>query len=127
MAERVPPQPINRRTWARAIAIVVCPAVLLAGNVFLRWRLEQASVTIITFIDAFFPEAGRKFAAGSYRWWQYLLPNPDMWGSWTSTTLILTHAVEKTLTAPVTWVLYNGLVVLASFIVSIVAFDSLVF
>jgi hypothetical protein len=110
--------------WAVSAAAL---AVLVAANVFLRHTLEHSHQYIFVFFDEIFPVAAQKFRAGAYTFPQLFLPNPDLGGSWSTTTLVLTNWVETKLTAPVTWELLNALVVAVSFLAGLAAFDSLVF
>jgi len=110
--------------WAAALTAL---AVLVAANVFLRHTLEHSHQYIFVFFDELFPVAAHKFRTGAYTWRQLLLPNPDLGGSWSTTTLVLTNWIETKLTAPVTWELLNALVVVTSFFAGLAAFGSLVF
>ncbi|MCE5252278.1 hypothetical protein LLG96_18920 [bacterium] len=63
----------------------------------------------------------------TYQWWKYFLPFKELTGSWTTTTLILTHFLTFILSTETIWFIYNALVIIASFFVSWWVFRSRVF
>jgi len=118
---------MGRNRQLRWVAGAVALAALVAANLFLRHSLEHSHQYILVFFDEIFPAAAQKYRAGAYSWAQLLLPNPDLGGSWSTTTLVLTNWLEGKLGAAATWELLNVLVVAASFAIGLAAFGSLVF
>jgi hypothetical protein len=114
----------GRVRWVVTLAAL---AALVLANFFLRHTLEHSHQYMFVFFDELFPVAAQKFRTGAYTWSQVFLPNPDLGGSWSTTTLVLTNWLETRLTAPTTWEALNALVVVTSFLTGFVAFRSLVF
>jgi hypothetical protein len=112
---------------ARAIVAVVGLGVLIGANYFLRHTLERSNTYIYSFLSFFYPAAEKELFAPTYPHWKLFLPIPGLGGSWTTTTLIVTHLVEMRLTPPVTWYVYNAALIVVSFLTSWVVFRSLVF
>jgi hypothetical protein len=115
------------RPIVRGTVAVLGLAVLLAANYFLRHTLERSHTYIYSFFNYFYAAAEKQVFAADYPRWKLFLPIPALSGTWTTTTLILTHLVEMRLTPPVTWEVYNLLLMIVSFVTSWVVFRSLVF
>lgn len=101
--------------------------VLLLANYFLRHTLEQSSQRIHSYLDLAYPGPEKILFSPQYPWWKLFLPVPMLTGAWTTTTLILTHFIEIRLTAPVTWELFNLILVACSFLLSWYVLRSVVF
>jgi hypothetical protein len=111
----------------RGLLITAGLAAILAANYFLRRYLEQSDIRIYSFIETFYPEPEKEMFGPGYPKWRWLIPIPAFGGSWTTTTLILTHLIEMRLTPPVTWYLFNAVLIIVSFVSSWAVFRSLIF
>lgn len=100
---------------------------MVLGNYFLRKVLEESDQRIYAFLPYFYPAQEKLLFSGAYPWWKLLLPMQEITGSWTATTLVITHLIEMRITPPATWYLFNVLLVIASFGFSWTIFRSRVF
>ena len=92
-------------------------SLLIVGNYVLRKYLEGSDARIRSFMDSFYPGVmPALLQAGP--WWRLFLPLPELTGSWTTTTLVLTYFVERILSPPTTWYLFNAILIAASFAIS---------
>jgi hypothetical protein len=109
----------------RRVVIAVCLAGLVLANYLYRRYLEHAPTYLFSFVDYYYPGVVERLLRTAP--WRLFLPIPEMTGSWTTTTLIVTHVVER-LTSPATaWFLFNAILIVASFLLSWWVLRSLVF
>jgi hypothetical protein len=113
----------NVRRWLVMLAGLVA---LVAADLFLRARLEQASQHLYSFIEYFYPAAEDKLFHGQYPLWKLFLPIPEITGAWSS-TIVITHFVEMRIGVANTWYLFNALLVSVSFATAWLAFESAAF
>ena len=102
-------------------------AVLLAMNYYLRHTLEGADAYLFSFYKYFYPVQEKLVFSPATPWWKLLLPIPQFTGVWNTTTLVLARLLEPYLRPAAQWYLFNGIVIVASFWTSWVAFRSRVF
>ncbi|HWI17094.1 MAG TPA: hypothetical protein VNT81_05080, partial [Vicinamibacterales bacterium] len=112
---------------ARGVLVVAGLGALLWAQYFLRHTLEQSDTRIYSFFEVFFATVWGPLFSADQPWWKLLVPIPELGGAWVATTLIVTRLVEMQLTPPVTWYVFNALLLVASFALSWFAFRSLAF
>ena len=95
-------------------------------DMFLRRSLEHADKFLYAFIPYFYPEAEKELFHGSYPLWKLFLPIPSLSGAW-SASLVVTHLTEMRIGVAPTWYLFNVLLLVGSFVIAWVAFESLAF
>jgi hypothetical protein len=95
-------------------------------DIFLRRSLEHADKFLYAFIPYFYPEAEKELFHGAYPVWKLFLPIPSLSGAW-SAGLVITHLVEMRIGVAATWYLFNVLLLVGSFVIAWLAFESLSF
>ena len=100
-------------------------ALMVLANYGLRRYLEPGN-KIVSFLDTFNPGVIPKIL-DSGSGWRLFLPIPEISGSWSTTTLILTYFVERVLSPPVTWYAFNAIGIVATFWIAWSAFQSRAF
>lgn len=112
------------RSW---LAFSGVPLLVLA-NLYLRHSLEHAGLYLYDFLSVWYPDGFRVVFSGHYPWWKFFLPIQEFQGSWTTTTLIVTHVVTgwMGLSARV-WYLYHAILIVVSFVTSWLIFRSKTF
>lgn len=120
---------LEKHGWTirRVVIAVTGMAALLWANYFLRRNLEESDTRIYSFFETFFATVHGPLFSSSQPWWKLLIPIPELGGSWTATTLVLTRLIEIRLTPPGTWYAFNAALMLVSFLTSWAAFRSLAF
>lgn len=113
--------------WSLRLSAFAGLLLLLAANYFLRHTLEHGNQYIYSFFTTFYAAAEKVVFSAQHPWWKLFLPEPMFTGGWITTTLILTHFVELRLTPPVTWYLFNAILITSSFLLSWHVFRSLIF
>ena len=112
------------RTW---LAFSGVPLLVL-GNVYLRHSLEHAGLYLYDFLQVWYPDGVRVVFSGRYPWWKFFLPIQEFQGSWTTTTLIVTHFLIGWMgVAARVWYLYHAILIVVSFVTSWVIFRSKTF
>src|SRR5215470_13035879 len=97
----------------RGVVVLAGLIALVALDLFLRARLEQASQHLYSFLEYFYPAAEDTLFHGHYPLWKLFLPVPELSGAWSS-TIVITHLVEMRLGVANTWYLFNALLVIVS-------------
>lgn len=118
---------MNLGLVTRGVAIASGVIVLIVLNVYLRHTLEGADGRLYSFLQWWYSDATRVVFSPDYPKWRLLLPIPEMSGTWTTTTLILTYLVEVRIGAANTWYLFNAILIVSSVLTSWFAFRSWVF
>jgi hypothetical protein len=116
-----------RNRILRRAALALGVMVLVALNYYLRHSLEHADQYLYSFLTYFYPDATRSVFSPSFPKWKLLLPLPEFTGSWTTTTLILTHLVQSRIGPANAWYLFNAILIVVSFFTSWVMFKSWIF
>src|SRR5437763_1263698 len=106
----------NGRT--SSIAWIGLPVMVVANFVLRHW-LEHAGLYLYDFLPRWYPRGASIIFSGQYPLWKFLFPLRELDGSWTTTTLVLTHVVSGWLGGPQrAWYVYNALLIVASFTTS---------
>ena len=113
----------DSRRWA---AIAAGLAAVLIANYYLRSSLEDAPRYLYSFIQRFYPEEA-KIVFGQLPTWRLFLPIREISGTWSTTTLIQTSVLERSLTPAGVWYLYNAISILVAFGTTWALFRSAVF
>lgn len=113
----------DSRRWA---AIAAGLAAVLIANYYLRSSLEDAPRYLYSFIERFYPEEA-KIVFGQLPTWRLFLPIREISGTWSTTTLIQTSVLERSLTPAGVWYLYNAISILVAFGTTWALFRSAVF
>jgi hypothetical protein len=102
--------------------------LLVLANLYLRHSLEHAGLYLYDFLAVWYPDGVRVVFSGGYPWWKFFFPIREFQGSWTTTTLIVTHVVTGWMgLAARVWYLYHAILIIASFVTSWVLFRSKTF
>ncbi|MDP3716235.1 MAG: hypothetical protein Q8T13_00525 [Acidobacteriota bacterium] len=115
------------RWTLRRLGLVVGLAALLALNYYLRSNLENPGQFLHSFLETSYPDATKVVFSPEFPRWKLLLPVRQISGSWTTTTLMLTHLVELRIGVVNTWLLFNAIAIIVSFAASWIIFRSWVF
>jgi hypothetical protein len=99
---------------------------LLAANYYLRSTLEEAPKYLYSFLERFYPTQ-LPIIFGQLQTWQLFLPLKEITGTWSTSTLLLTYQLERTLTPAGVWYLYNALSIVVAFGTAFTLFRSAVF
>jgi hypothetical protein len=118
---------VTRQRVLRGVALAAGVLALVALNYYLRSRLENAGQYLYSFLEYFYPEATKTIFAADFPTWKLFLPLREYTGSWTTTTLLLTHAVELRIGTANTWYLFNAILIVVSFVTSWLMFRSAIF
>jgi len=120
MAAEVSARAASRHVWTAA---GLC--AMVAANVVYRRYFEHAPAYLFSFLDTFYPGVAERLLSTAP--WRLFLPIPEMTGAWVTTTLILSHFVEKTTSLTFAWLLFNAILIVSSFLLAIWVFGSRVF
>lgn len=118
---------MRSRQVAKGLAITFGVMALLALNFYLRHTLEHADQRLYSFLEWWYADVTTVIFSPDFPKWRLLLPIPEMSGTWTTTTLILTHLVEVRIGPANTWYLFNAILIVVSVITSWLVFRSWVF
>ena len=98
----------------RTAAILAGLAAVLLANYYLRSTLDESPRYLYSFIEGFYP-AEAKIVFGELPAWRLFLPIREISGTWSTTTLIQTSLLERSLTPHGVWYLYNAVAILVAF------------
>jgi len=95
---------------------------MVAANVVYRRYFEHAPAYLFPFLDDFYRGTAERLLATAP--WRLFLPIPEMTGAWVTTTLILSHFVEKATSPAFAWLSFNAILIVASFVLALWVFGS---
>lgn len=98
--------------------------LLVAANYYLRHTLEHANQYIFEFLPFFYPAGVKTVFSPAYPIWKLFFPLKEITGTWTTTSLVLTHVVEQRIGPASTWYLFNAILIVLSFAIAQAAFRS---
>jgi hypothetical protein len=115
------------RSAVPALATVAGVALLVWLNYYLRHTLESADQYMFSFFKYFYTAEEKVVFSPATPAWKLLLPIPLFTGTWTTTTLVMTHLLETWFRPATLWYVFNAIVIVASFVMSWAVFRSRVF
>jgi hypothetical protein len=119
---------VTARAGARSWLAFSGLPLLVLTNLYLRRSLEHAGLYLYDFLAVWYPDGVRVVFSGHYPWWKFFLPIQEFQGSWTTTTLIVTHVVTGWVGgAARVWYLYHAILIVVSFATSWAIFRSKTF
>ena len=114
---------------ARLLILLAGLSILLSGNYFLRYVLEDAENTVAYHHERVYKIDYFIDAVYSHPWYELLLPIKEWEGTWTSTSFVLMYPLGKSIseTAGLPYAVFNMGFVLIAVLASYAALRSLMF